>query len=91
VIAYLFAPYLFRPRRLRSIRPVRAAVASLVRGDDVAGVKLAAIAAYESQWQFFQHTLGDWREALEGYAQLLHEEGVIERVWRVVQIDAVTR
>ena len=82
-IAYLFAPYVFWPRRLRCASPVRPAVASIVRGPDVAAVKLAAIDAYASQWPCFHSTLEAWREALEGYARRLSEDGVIERVWRV--------
>jgi hypothetical protein len=91
LIAYLLAPYLLRPRRVRSLRPPRAAAASLVRGSDVGSVKLAAIGAYGSQWPYFHYTLEDWREALERYGRLLRDEGTVERVWRVLPTEAVTR
>jgi LmbE family N-acetylglucosaminyl deacetylase len=91
LIAYLLGPFVLMPRRLRRLRPVRAAAASLVRGNDVARVKLSAIGVYESQWHYFHYTLEDWRDALERYALLLREEGVVERVWRVVQTGVVTR
>jgi hypothetical protein len=81
------APYVLWPRRLRCASPVRPAVASIVRGPDVATVKLAAIGAYASQWPCFHSTLEAWREALEGYARRLSEDGVIERVWRM-RVDA---
>jgi hypothetical protein len=82
-IVYLFAPYVIWPRRLRCARPLRPAAATVVRGPDVATVKLLAIGAYPSQWPCFHLTLDAWREALEGYARKLSEDGVVERVWRV--------
>jgi LmbE family N-acetylglucosaminyl deacetylase len=85
MVAYLFAPYVLWPRRLRCARPVRSAATSIVRGADVAAVKLAAIGAYTSQWPCFHTTLDAWREALQTYAHKLSEDGVVERVWRVAK------
>ncbi|HEX8954249.1 MAG TPA: hypothetical protein VF945_20485 [Polyangia bacterium] len=57
---------------------------SLVAGDEVARVKLDAIAAYPTQWRLFYRALDDWRVALERYARAMGQPAVVERVWREI-------
>jgi len=70
------------PRRSRT--RTRRFAASLVAGDDVARVKLDAVAAYPTQWRLFYRALDDWRAALERYARAMGQAGIVERVWREV-------
>ena len=44
---------------------------SLVAGDDVARLKLDAVAVYATQWRLFYRSLDDWRVALERYARAM--------------------
>ena len=83
-VVYLSGSNLQWMRRLRNASPSRLAAASIVRGPNVAEVKLAAIAVYGSQWPAIHPTLDAWRDALEAYARRLREPAVIERVWRLL-------
>ena len=53
-------------------------------GDELAHTKLAAVAAYPTQWRLFYRSLDEWRAALERYAAQMGQRGVVERVWREV-------
>ena len=88
-IGYLFGPSLLRPGSMRAHGEPRRAAPFIVRGPEVAAVKLAAIGVYASQWPGFRRTLDGWREALERYARALGEDGMVERAWRVDPAPAI--
>ena len=53
-------------------------------GDELVRSKLAAVAAYPTQWRLFYRSLDEWRAALERYSSQMGQRGVVERVWREV-------
>ena len=77
------------PRRSRRGR--RRLAPSLVAGDDVARVKLDAVAAYPTQWRLFYPALDDWRRALERYARAMGQPAPVERAWREVDPGTAPR
>ena len=76
------------PRRSRT--GARRFAASIVDGAEVERVKLAALAAYPTQWRLFYPALDDWRRELVRYARAMGRTAMVERVWREVTPAAVT-
>jgi hypothetical protein len=70
------------PRRSRA--GARRFAASIIDGEELARVKLEAVAAYPTQWRLFYRALDDWRQELSRYARAMGQAGIVERVWREV-------
>ncbi|HEY2749631.1 MAG TPA: PIG-L family deacetylase [Polyangia bacterium] len=70
------------PRRSRA--GGRRFAATIVDGEEVARVKLEAVAAYPTQWRLFYRALDDWWQALVRYSRAMGQAGIVERVWREI-------
>ncbi len=82
VAAILMPEWTRWPRRSRA--GARRFAASIVDGEELARVKLEAVAAYPTQWRLFYRALDDWGRELARYARAMGQAGIVERVWREV-------